>query len=109
MNYLLELPLALGIHGTYKGYRYLIFALELALADENQLLYVTKNLYPSVARRYHTTPSCVDRDLRTVINRCWNSCGRAHLQRIASYTLDKCPTVSEFLDILYWHLKKKGL
>ena len=68
MNYLLELPLSLGIHGTYKGYRYLVFALELALSDENQLLYVTKNLYPSVARRYHTTPSCVDRDLRTVIS-----------------------------------------
>ncbi|MFQ6805773.1 MAG: sporulation initiation factor Spo0A C-terminal domain-containing protein [Lachnospiraceae bacterium] len=68
MNYLLELPLSLGIHGTYKGYRYLVFALELALSDENQLLYVTKNLYPSVARRYHTTPSRVDRDLRTVIS-----------------------------------------
>ena len=63
MNYLLELPLSLGIHGTYKGYRYLVFALELALSDENQLLYVTKNLYPSVARRYHTTPSCCHQPL----------------------------------------------
>lgn len=109
MNYLAELPLSLGIHGTYKGYHYLVFALELVLADEKQLLFVTKNLYPSIARHYHTTPGCVDRDLRTVISRCWNSCGRDNLQRIASYSLEKCPTVSQFLDILYWHLKKAGI
>lgn len=109
MNYLAELPLSLGIHGTYKGYYYLTFALEQVLTDEKQLLFITKTLYPCIARRYHTTPSCVDRNLRTVIGRCWNSCGREHLQQISSYSLEKCPTVSEFLDILYWHLRKKGM
>ena len=54
MNYLLELPLSLGIHGTYTGYRYLVFALELALSDENQLLYVTKISIPRW--RAATTP-----------------------------------------------------
>lgn len=108
MNNIYELPLSLGIHGTYKGYRYLIYALELSLEDEDRLLFVTKNLYPIIAERYHTTIECVDRNLRTVIAHCWKSKNRALLEQISSYPLKDCPTVTEFLDILYWHLKKNG-
>lgn len=108
MNHIYELPLALGIHATYKGYHFLVMVLELTLEDDDRLLYVTKNLYPTVAHHYHTTIECVDRNLLTVVRNCWNSDQRNLLQNIASYPLKSCPTVTEFIDILHWHLRKKG-
>ncbi len=108
MEHVYELPLALGIHATYKGYHFLVMALELTLEDDDRLLYVTKNLYPTIAHHYHTTIECIDRNLRTVIRKCWNSQQRGLLQSIASYPLTSCPTVTQFIDILHWHLKKNG-
>ncbi|NCB92661.1 MAG: hypothetical protein EOM40_08865 [Clostridia bacterium] len=104
MNEIQELPLTLGIHSTYKGYHYLVTSLDLALEDENHLLFFTKNIFPLVAKKYHTSISCVERDLRTVILICWNSCCRNVLQDITPYPLEKPPTVGEFLDILYWQI-----
>lgn len=108
MKQIYELPLSLGIHSTYKGYRFLIYALELTLEDDERLLFVTKYLYPTVAQRYRTTVNCVDRNLRTIIHHCWNSESRCTLQNITSYPLTTCPTVTEFIDILHWYLRKNG-
>lgn len=98
-----ELPLILGIHSTYKGYHFLVTSLELALEDENRLLFFTKSIFPYVARKYHTNVSCVERNIRTVIHLCWDSSCRQVLQKITPYPLVKPPTVGEFLDILYWY------
>ena len=106
MKNLKELPLRLGIHRTYKGYHFLIASLELALEDEVNLLYITKNIFPVVAHKYHTTVYCVERNIRTVIHNCWDPPCREVLQAMAPYPLEKPPTVSEFIDILYWELKQ---
>lgn len=100
-----ELPLKLGIHSTYKGYRFLVASLELALEDENNLLFITKNIFPVVANKYHTNSNCIERDIRTVIHACWNSPCREVLQSMTPYPLQKPPTVGEFIDILYWYIK----
>lgn len=100
-----ELPLKLGINRTYKGYRFLVTALELALEDENNLLFISKNIFPVIARKYDTNISCVERNIRTVIHACWNSPCRDVLLEMTPYPLEKAPTVGEFIDILYWHLK----
>lgn len=105
MNKVKELPLRLGIHRTYKGYHYLVTTLELATTDEHNLLFLSKNIFPIVARRYNTTVYCVERNIRTVIQNCWNSPCREILLEMAPYPLTKIPTVSEFIDLLYWELK----
>lgn len=104
MRNIKNLPLTLGIHSTYKGYHYLVASLEIALNDESTLLFFTKSIFPKVASKYHTNALCVERDIRTVINVCWNSSCRQTLLDIAPYQLEKQPTVGEFLDILYWNL-----
>ena len=58
-----------GIGRTCVGYRYLICALELVLADPSRLELVTKCLYPEVARRFAVTPGGVDKALRTAAGR----------------------------------------
>ena len=68
-----DLPIELGIKRTYKGYFFLIAALELAITDQKNLLYMSKSIFPVIAARYGTTYSCIERNIRTAINACWNS------------------------------------
>lgn len=109
MNEIPHLVRSLGIGATYRGYRYLILALSLCLEDEDYLLGISKILYPHIAKTYQTSVSSVERDLRTVINVCWERGNRKLLQEIAPYPLLVKPTTGEFLDILmnYLHHKTK--
>lgn len=95
----------LGIHGIYKGYHYTLATLEMANQNEKLLPYYSKMIFPSVARTFQTTPSRVERDIRTVIGHCWNCSGKEKLLEIAPYELHEPPTTGEFIDILYWHIK----
>jgi transcriptional regulator with XRE-family HTH domain len=56
---------------TYKGFRYLCHAIELALADDTYLTRLTKGLYPAVARRCDASGPAVERSLRTMIEVFW--------------------------------------
>ena len=62
---------SLGIHATYRGYNYTVSAVLLALEDEDALLFISKTIYPAVAKMYQTNTSAVERNIRTVINVCW--------------------------------------
>lgn len=95
---------SLGIGATYRGYRYLNYGVGLCIKDENYLLSVSKLLYPQIAKKYQATTSSVERDLRTVINVCWERGNRQLLQTIALRPLPAKPTSSEFLDILSDHI-----
>lgn len=105
MNPVHTIPLTLGIHSTYKGYHYLVETLEIALEHKGTLVLFSKSIFPSVAHKYHTKICCVERDIRTVIRQCWYSPCRETLQEMAPYDLTRQPTVGEFIDILYWHIK----
>lgn len=45
-----DLPIELGIKRTYKGYFFLIAALELAITDQKNLLYMSKSIFPVIFR-----------------------------------------------------------
>ncbi len=53
------------------GFRYLTSALERTWADPSLLRGVTKSLYRDVAREFGTTPACVERSMRSAIERAW--------------------------------------
>ena len=90
----------LGIGATYRGYRYLNYAIRLCLEDEEYLLSIGKLLYPQVAKQFNTTLGSVERDIRTVIQVCWDRGNKDYLQNIALSPLTTRPTAGEFLDIL---------
>ena len=91
-----------------QGYFFLIAALELAITDQKNLLYMSKSIFPIIASRYDTTYSCIERNIRTAINACWNSPDhREKLLAMSPYPLQKAPSVTAFIDILYWHLKNQ--
>lgn len=97
----------LGIGATYRGYRYLNYGIELCMQDENYLLAVSKLLYPKIAKEYSATSSSVERDIRTVINVCWERGNQQLLKEISFRPLNAKPTSSVFLDILVDHLNHK--
>ena len=105
MKKMQQLLRQLGIHGTYKGYHYLLATMELLMEDQKNLLLYSKMIFPTVARTYHSTPSRIERDIRTAIEHCWNGPGREKLQEIAPDHLYKQPSTGEFIDIVYWHIR----
>ena len=96
---------SLGIGATYRGYEYLIYGIRLCLSDENYLLFVSKYLYPDIARHYNTTSYSVERDIRTVIRVCWEN-GYDQLQSYSLRPLYVRPTAGEFFDILVAYLSR---
>ena len=54
------------------GCRYLQSALERTLSDPRLLRGVTKSLYRDIAKEHGTTPECVERSIRSAIDRAWS-------------------------------------
>jgi len=90
----------IGVPAHIKGYLYLREAIFMVIDNIELLGAVTKELYPSIARKYNTTPSRVERAIRHAIEVAW---GRGKIDTIDSifgYTVhtDKGkPTNSEFI------------
>ena len=64
---------------------------------------VTKELYPSIAKKYNTTPSRVERAIRHAIEVAWNRGKLETIDALFGYTVqnDKGkPTNSEFIAII---------
>lgn len=105
VEYLLRM---LGLSAKYRGFKQLIYALELAVADEERLCAVTKEIYGVVALRYDCSWSAVERNIRTLIEHVWNQdTSHAKLIQLAKYDLTIQPTAAEFLDILSNYIRRK--
>ncbi len=94
----------LGISSKYAGFDMLIYAVNLTCENEDMLKSITKKLYPQIAKHFNTSSLCVERNIRTVINVCWEKGNRELLNEIAGYPLKEKPSVSEFIDIIATHL-----
>lgn len=57
----------IGIPANIKGYQYIREGIIMAVNDVNMLNYITKLLYPSIAKKYKTTSSSVERAIRHAI------------------------------------------
>lgn len=65
--------LDIGVDPSVKGYNYLRTAIELAYNKREYLEAITKDLYPSIAEVYATTPQRVERSIRHAIEKAFNS------------------------------------
>ena len=96
----------LGITSKYKGYYYLIEAISMAMAQEDRHIRITKDIYPYLARKYETTPMNIERNVRTVINICWET-NRKGMDEIAGHPLLCKPTNSEFVKMVVSYLAEE--
>lgn len=91
---------ALGVPRHFKGYSYLIDAIRLVVNDVTLLHTVTKDLYPSVARRHNTSPERVERAIRNAIEVTMTRGNLDQIHRAFGYLLDGKkgkPTNSSFI------------
>lgn len=92
-----------GVPAHIKGYQYLRDAITMVVDDMDLLSAVTKELYPSIAKRNNTTPSRVERAIRHAIEVAWNRGRIETINTLFGYTVhnDKGkPTNSEFIAII---------
>ena len=93
----------IGVPAHIKGYQYIRDSILLSLQDSNMLNYITKYLYPSVAKKYKTTSSCVERAIRHAIGVAWERGNQEVIQQLYGYSQQSKharPTNSEFLAVL---------
>ena len=93
----------IGVPAHIKGYQYLREAIILTINDMDIINSVTKILYPTVAKRFCTTPSRVERAIRHAIEVAWDRGDIETLQKFFGYTVSNVkgkPTNSEFIAMI---------
>lgn len=90
----------MGVPAHIKGYQYLRDAILLVVNEVNLLGAVTKELYPTIAQKYQTTPSRVERAIRHAIELAWDRGNVDMMNKFFGYTINLQrgkPTNSEFI------------
>ncbi len=98
----------IGVPAHIKGYQYLRTAIMLTIEDTDIINSVTKILYPSVAKKYSTTSSRVERAIRHAIEVAWDRGDIETLNSYFGYTIQNNrgkPTNSEFIAMIADNLR----
>ena len=93
----------IGVPAHIKGYQYLREAIMMSVEDPEMLGSITKVLYPTIARKYQTTSSRVERAIRHAIEVAWNRGKMETLDAMFGYTINTGkgkPTNSEFIALI---------
>ena len=92
-----------GVPAHIKGYQYLREAIMMVVNNIDIINQITKQLYPDIAVKYHTTPSRVERAIRHAIEVAWNRGQPDVVENIFGYTISAAkgkPTNSEFIAMI---------
>ncbi len=98
-----ELLHEIGVPAHIKGYMYLRESITMVYNDVEILGGITKILYPTVARKFKTTSSRVERAIRHSIEVAWNRGNVDAISQIFAYTISynkSKPTNSEFIAMI---------
>ncbi len=95
--------ITVGIPAHIKGYQFLREAIKLAIENPEIINSITKHLYPTIAERFETSASKVERAIRHAIEVAWN---RGKIENINSifglkvYNSNEKPTNGEFIALV---------
>lgn len=93
----------IGVPAHIKGYQYLRDSIIMAVHDMEILDSITKQLYPAIALRNHTTASRVERAIRHAIEVAWSRGRMETIDSLFGYTVNAGkgkPTNSEFIALI---------
>lgn len=98
----------LGIPSHIRGYQYIKEGILFVYKNGNNISYITKDVYPEIARKFKTTPTRVERAIRHAIEISWNRGDLDLMEGIFGNSLnvnrDK-PTNAEYLTTIADRLK----
>lgn len=95
--------ITVGIPAHIKGYQFLREAIKLAIVNPEIINSITKRLYPTIAEKYSTSASKVERAIRHAIEVAWN---RGKIENINNvfglkiYSSNEKPTNGEFIALV---------
>ncbi len=92
-----------GVPAHIKGYQYMREAIMMVINDMEVINSVTKVLYPTVAKKFNTTSSRVERAIRHAIEVAWDRGDPEVLDSMFGYTILSSkgkPTNSEFIAMI---------
>ncbi len=101
----------IGVPAHIKGYHYLRDSINMAVKRPEIINAVTKELYPTVAAKYETTPSRVERAIRHAIEVAWDRGDVDVLNSYFGYTIHNSrgkPTNSEFIAMISDRLRLRN-
>ena len=90
----------LGVPSHIKGYEYIREGIMLLYNDPSIIGGITKELYPEIAEKYHTSVSRVERAIRHAIEVSWNRGNLDLMEEVFGHSVDydkAKPTNSEFI------------
>jgi len=93
----------IGVPAHVKGYQYVRTSIVLAIMDREIINHITKELYPTVAKRYKSTATRVERAIRHAIELAWDRGDVDVLNSYFGYTIHNQkgkPTNSEFVAMI---------
>ncbi len=93
----------IGVPAHIKGYHYLRESIMLSVEDPDIINSITKQLYPTVAKKFSTTSSRVERAIRHAIEVAWDRGDIDVLNSYFGYTIHNergKPTNSEFIAMI---------
>ncbi len=93
----------IGVPAHIRGYHYIREAIIMSVKDVEVLNYITKELYPLIAKNCNTTPSRVERAIRHAIEVAWSRGKIDAIDSLFGYTVDNHkgkPTNSEFIALI---------
>ena len=93
----------IGVPAHIKGYQYLREAIVVAVRNPDIIQGITKELYPYLAKTFHTTPSRVERAIRHAIEVAWDRGDLEVLEKWFGNTISHLkgkPTNSEFIALI---------
>lgn len=95
--------ITIGIPAHIKGYQFLREAIKLVADNPDIINRITKELYPTIARKFDTTPSKVERAIRHAIEVAWTRGKIDNINQIFGFNVyshnDK-PTNGEFIALV---------
>ncbi len=92
-----------GVPAHIKGYQYIREAITLAVNDMDVINSITKQLYPTLAKKFKTTPSRVERAIRHAIEVAWTRGSMDANNEMFGNTISATkgkPTNSEFIAMI---------
>ena len=93
----------IGVPAHIRGYHYMREAIIMSVNDMDVLNYITKELYPAIAKKCNTTPSRVERAIRHAIEVAWSRGKIDAIDSLFGYTINNHkgkPTNSEFIALI---------
>jgi two-component system response regulator (stage 0 sporulation protein A) len=89
----------MGIPAHFRGYTYLRDAIVISATEVEALGNITKNLYPRIAEKYHSTTSGVESAIRHTIEIGWERGNSEYLEEFFGFGNQKgrFPTTASFI------------